>query len=88
MLNTVRSLDLKLLKVFVAVVENGGFSAAQASLNVGQSTISGYMRDLELRLGMRLCNRGISVCALSNESTNLSHYPLIRVELSRILYRI
>jgi DNA-binding transcriptional LysR family regulator len=67
MLNTVRSLDLKLLKVFVAVVENGGFSAAQASLNVGQSTISGYMRDLEVRLGMRLCNRGISGFALTED---------------------
>jgi DNA-binding transcriptional LysR family regulator len=67
MLNTVRSLDLKLLKVFVAVVENGGFSAAQASLNVGQSTISGYMGDLELRLGMRLCNRGISGFSLTED---------------------
>lgn len=67
MLNIVRSLDLKLLKVFVAVVENGGFSAAQASLNVGQSTISGYMRDLEVRLGMRLCNRGISGFALTED---------------------
>lgn len=67
MLGTVRDLDLKLLTVFIAVVENGGFSAAQAALNVGQSTISGYMIDLETRLGMRLCNRGISGFALTED---------------------
>ena len=50
--------DLHLLSVFMAVVESGGFSAAQVTLNVGQSTISRQMGDLEIRLGMRLCQRG------------------------------
>lgn len=50
--------DLKLLRVFVAVVRHGGFSAAQAALNVGQSTISEQMTALETRLGMKLCDRG------------------------------
>jgi len=50
--------DLHLLSVFMAVVESGGFSAAQVTLNVGQSTISRHMGDLEIRLGMRLCQRG------------------------------
>ena len=67
MLGTVRDFDLKLLTVFIAVVENRGFSAAQAALNVGQSTISGYMADLETRLGMRLCNRGISGFELTED---------------------
>ncbi len=67
MLGTVRDFDLKLLAVFIAVVENRGFSAAQAALNVGQSTISGHMIDLETRLGMRLCNRGISGFELTED---------------------
>ncbi len=50
--------ELRLLKVFATVVECGGFSAAQVALNVGQSTISTQMADLEARLGTRLCRRG------------------------------
>ena len=50
--------DLKLLKVFDAVVRCGGLSAAQAELNVGQSTISMQIGQLEVRLGVRLCQRG------------------------------
>jgi len=54
----VSDLDLRLLRVFVTVVEARGFSAAQAVLNVGQSTISNHMAALEQRLGCRLCQRG------------------------------
>ena len=50
--------DLHLLSVFMTVAESGGFSAAQVALNVGQSTISRHMADLEARLAMRLCQRG------------------------------
>ncbi len=54
----VRDVDLRLLRVFVAVVEAGGYAGAQATLNVGSSTISLHMSDLEKRLGFRLCERG------------------------------
>ena len=50
--------DLHLLYVFSAVVEARGFSAAQIALNVSASTISRQISDLEMRLGMRLCQRG------------------------------
>ena len=50
--------DLHMLAVFMTVTECGGFAAAQVVLNVGQSTISRQISDLELRLGMRLCQRG------------------------------
>lgn len=50
--------DLHLLAVFMTVVETGGFAAAQVALNLGQSTVSRHMGDLEKRLGMRLCQRG------------------------------
>lgn len=51
-------LDLKLLRVFKAVVESGGFSSAEVALNLANSTISNYISDLEKRLDLRLCNRG------------------------------
>ena len=51
-------LDFKLLKVFKAEVEAGGFSAAQNELNVGLAAISKQISDLEIRIGMRLCTRG------------------------------
>ncbi|AYC31276.1 LysR family transcriptional regulator [Pseudomonas cavernae] len=58
MLNQLRDLDLQLLRLFVTVVESGGFSAAQGELGIGQSTISTQMAKLETRLGFRLCERG------------------------------
>ncbi|MDO9322453.1 MAG: LysR family transcriptional regulator [Pseudomonas sp.] len=58
MLSQVRDLDLQLLRLFVCVVECGGFSAAQGELGIGQSTISTQMAKLETRLGYRLCERG------------------------------
>ncbi len=50
--------DLRLLRVFLAVVDSGGISPAQLSLNVGASTISMQLAALETRLGYRLCERG------------------------------
>lgn len=58
MLSQVRDLDLHLLRLFITVVECGGFSAAQGALRIGQSTISTQMAKLETRLGYRLCERG------------------------------
>jgi LysR family transcriptional regulator, transcriptional activator for bauABCD operon len=53
-----QDVDLKLLRVFMQVVRCGGFSAAQATLNASQSTISEQMTTLETRLGLKLCERG------------------------------
>jgi len=51
-------LDLRLLRVFRAVADSGGISAAELRLNLANSTISNYIADLESRLDMRLCERG------------------------------
>ncbi|MBC3464022.1 LysR family transcriptional regulator [Pseudomonas sp. RW10S2] len=59
--------DFKLLKVFKAVVEAGGFSAAQNELNVGLAAISKQISDLEIRIGMRLCSRGREGFSLTEE---------------------
>ncbi|MDP9509730.1 LysR family transcriptional regulator [Pseudomonas protegens] len=58
MLGQLHDLDLQLLRLFVTVVECGGFSAAQGELGLSQSSISQQMARLETRLGYRLCSRG------------------------------
>lgn len=63
----VGDIDLRLLRVFRAVVEAGGFSNAQVVLNVSQSTISTQMAQLEARLGVTLCHRGRSGFSLTEE---------------------
>ncbi|WP_207479964.1 LysR family transcriptional regulator [Arenibaculum pallidiluteum] len=50
--------ELRLLRVFVAVADAGGFAAAQPALNIGATTVSNHMASLEERLGVKLCERG------------------------------
>lgn len=50
--------DLKLLRTFCTIVEEGSFAAAQITLNLSQSALSEYLKSLETRLGTRLCQRG------------------------------
>ncbi|BBR54823.1 Cyn operon transcriptional activator [Pseudomonas putida] len=58
MLGQLHDPDLHLLRLFVTVVEAGGFSAAQGVLGLSQPSISQQMGRLETRLGYRLCSRG------------------------------
>lgn len=60
MLMQIHDVDLRLLRIFVAIVECGGLSAAESRLNIGRSTISSHLSDLEVRLGLTLCKRGRS----------------------------
>ena len=59
--------DLRLLRVFVAVVEARGFSAAQTHLNVSAPTVSNHIAALETRLGVKLCQRGRAGFRLTEE---------------------
>lgn len=59
--------DLKLLRIFLSIVEAGGFAAAQSDLNLSLSTISSYITALETRLGFTLCKRGRGGFALTAE---------------------
>jgi len=54
----ITDVDIRLLRVFRAVVKCRGFSNAETDLNISRSTISLHMSDLERRLGIRLCERG------------------------------
>ena len=67
MIRSFQGSDLNLLRVFLAVVENGGFSAAELALNSRVSRISSQMADLEARLGVQLCHRGRSGFSLTRE---------------------
>ncbi len=51
-------IDLRLLRVFKAVAESGGFVKAQGGLGISQPAISSHIANLEQRLNTRLCNRG------------------------------
>jgi len=66
-LGQVGDTDIRLLKVFRAVVECGGMAAAELELNIGRSTISRHVKDLEQRLGLVLCRRGRGGFALTDE---------------------
>lgn len=57
-LGRVSDVDIRLLRIFKAVVECGGLAAAEIQLGIGRSTISTHLADLETRLGTRLCDRG------------------------------
>lgn len=63
----VQDVDLRMLRIFVAIVECGGLSAAESRLNIGRSTISSHLSDLELRLGIKLCKRGRSGFEVTEE---------------------
>jgi DNA-binding transcriptional LysR family regulator len=53
-------LDIRYLRVFVAIVRAGGFTQAQLELGLSQSTISNQIGSLEESLGFTLCERGRS----------------------------
>ncbi len=64
-------MDLRLLRVFKSVVECGGMAAAELELNIGISTVSRHIKDLETRLGLSLCRRGRAGFALSPEGEQI-----------------
>lgn len=54
----VETADLRLIRIFLRVVEAGGLSAAQSDLNLALSSISEKIAALEARFGLKLCKRG------------------------------
>src|SRR5438445_13717233 len=63
--------DIRLLRVFCAVVRCGGFAAAESELQMGLPSISRYIKDLEIRLGVRLCRRGRVGFELTDEGRHV-----------------
>jgi len=65
--------DLRLLRIFKAVVENCGFSAAETELGISRSTISIHMSNLEQRMQLKLCSRGRGGFALTEDGQSVYH---------------
>lgn len=63
--------DLKLLRVFHAVVQAQGLAPAQQVLGLSLSTISVQLKNLEERLGFTLCERGRKGFALTEEGERI-----------------
>ncbi len=63
--------DLKLLRVFHAVVQCQGLAPAQPVLGLSLSTISIQLKQLEERLGFTLCERGRKGFALTEEGQRI-----------------
>jgi LysR family transcriptional regulator, transcriptional activator for bauABCD operon len=58
--------DLRGLRVFRAAVESNGFAAAERTLGMSKASISRHIREVEEKLGARLCERGPSGFSLTS----------------------
>ena len=74
LLKSLGDVDIRLLRIFIVVTECGGFAASELELNIGRSTISKHISDLETRLGLKLCNRGPSGFSLTFEGEKVLSY--------------
>jgi len=70
-LGQLSDMDIRLLRVFKTVVDCGGMAAAELELNIGTSTVSRHVKDLETRLGLRLCRRGRAGFSLTPEGEQI-----------------
>jgi DNA-binding transcriptional LysR family regulator len=68
---SVDNADIRLLRLFMKIVEAGGFTAAQSELNLTLSTISGKIAALEERLGVELCKRGRAGFSLTDAGRSI-----------------
>ena len=63
--------DLRLLRIFISVVEHGGFAAAEKALGITRSTISVHMSNLETRMKLKLCLRGRGGFSLTEDGQSV-----------------
>lgn len=71
LIQSLSDIDIRLVRIFMTVTECGGFAASELELNIGRSTISKHISDLELRVGLKLCNRGPSGFSLTPEGVQV-----------------
>ena len=67
LIRSLSDIDIRLVRIFITVTEYGGFAASELELNIGRSTISKHISDLEMRIGLKLCNRGPAGFSLTAE---------------------
>lgn len=76
LVGNITDFDIRLLRVFRAVVAAEGFAAAAVELNVTRSVISTSIADLEQRVGLRLCHRGRAGFALTEAGASVHEQTL------------
>lgn len=76
-LGQLSDMDIRLLRVFKAVADCGGMAAAELELNIGTSTVSRHMKDLETRLSLTLCRRGRAGFALTEEGQKIYEQTVV-----------
>lgn len=83
---TLNERDLRALRIFRVAAQAGGFSAAERRLNMTKATISRQIKDVEERLGVRLCTRGPQGFELTEAGVAALRYAEIALDaLDRIL---
>jgi DNA-binding transcriptional LysR family regulator len=67
---------IRILRIFKAVIESGGFAAAEAELNISRPAISNAMSELESLLNMRLCHRGRTGFSITEQGEHVYNATL------------
>jgi len=75
-------ITLRQLQAFMAVLEQGSFSEAANSMHLSQAALSGLIKELETRLGVRLFNR--STRRVSVSEVGASFEPQVRRVLATL----
>ena len=73
-------MDIKQLKYFITIVEEGGFNAAAKKLFVAQPSLSKSIKNLEKELGCRLFRMEKKHIQLTSSGTNLYEKGKVMVE--------
>jgi DNA-binding transcriptional LysR family regulator len=73
---------LRQLRAFIAVMETGSFSEAANVMHLSQAALSGLIKELESRLGVRLLDRSTRRVSLSE--VGASFEPMVRRTLANL----
>jgi len=69
-------IHIRLLRIFKTVIECGGFATAEVELNISRPAISLAITELESLLNMRLCQRGRSGFAITEQGEQVYNSAL------------
>ena len=76
-------MDFRHLEAFVSVVDEGSFSNAAARLQISQSMVTVYVRNLESELGVKLINRTTRSMELTPDGQTYYYYARQILKLNR-----